>query len=301
MNIEEAKKISLAEYLQSTGINPCKIQNGNFWYYSPFRNETEPSFKVNPDRNLWYDFGMGKGGNIIAFVLEHQGIDNISQALQIISGKASGIKSDSFSFRPLKSLQSFDEITVHSLTHTALEQYLKERNINLSFAEQECVEVHFSTNGKRYFAIGFENELGGFEIRNKYFQGCLSPKAVTNIKNGKDECCIFEGFIDYLSYLTLKAKHNHEQPDIKKERDYIILNSVANLSKALDIIESYKKVICFLDNDKAGYETYLKISNRCGLNVTDQSGYYRGYKDLNDFLCGKKLLIEKKKSKGFKL
>ena len=309
MNIAEAKNISLAGYLQSIGITPCKRQGNNLWYYSPFRNETEPSFKVNPARNEWYDFGMGKGGNIIDFGMEYHGTDSVSYALQSIAGNVPAIMSGSFSFRPSASLPCFEDINIHSLNNPALLQYLKERNIHLPFAEQECKEIHFTAKGKRYFAIGFENELGGYELRNRYFQGCLSPKAITNVRNGNNKCCIFEGFIDYLSYLTLKAKHHPEQPDIAKEQDYIILNSVANLPKAIDIISDYETKYCYLDNDPSGIKAQLTISNRCGYRVSDQSVYYREYKDLNDYLCGKKQVQQEqekqvrqeKKSKGFRL
>ena len=108
MNIQEAKSIVLADYLQSLGITPCKKQGANLWYYSPFREETEPSFKVNTARNEWYDFGLGKGGNIIDFVMEQYGAGSVSQALQIIAGKAATITpSDSFSFRPHESSLTF--------------------------------------------------------------------------------------------------------------------------------------------------------------------------------------------------
>ncbi|MDR2145961.1 MAG: toprim domain-containing protein, partial [Tannerella sp.] len=113
-----------------------------------------------------------------------------------------------------------------------------------------------------------------------------------------------EGFMDYLSYLTLKRKHHPEHPDIEMENDYVILNSVANLPKALDIIGSYETKFCFLDNDRAGTDAQRIISDRCGYRVSDQSVYYREYKDLNDYLCGKKLTAKqevKKKKTGFKL
>ena len=300
MNIAEAKNISLADYLQSIGIAPCKRQGNNLWYYSPFRKETESSFKVNLSRNEWYDFGMGKGGNIIDFVREYHGIDSVSYALQTIGVEVPKIASDSFSFRPPESLPCFEDISIQPLTNTALLQYLKERNIHLPFAEQECKEIHFTSKGKRYFAIGFENELGGYELRNKYFQGCLSPKSFTNIKNGNDSCCIFEGFMDYLSYLTLTTQENPDYPNVTKKHDYIILNSAANLSKALDTIGGYDTIYCYLDNDNAGIKAQLTISDKCGFRVSDQSKFYSGYKDLNDYLCGKKLLPEIKKSKGIR-
>lgn len=301
MNISDAKNITLAAYLQTIGITPCKKQGNSLWYYSPFRNETEPSFKVNLSRNEWYDFGLGKGGNILSFVMEQHGIDDVSHALQIISGKASTIPVDSFSFRPQENLPCFEEVTVHPLTNPALIQYLKERRIHIPFAEQACKEIHFRFKDKPYFAIGFENASGGYELRNKYFQGTLSPKTFTQINNGNDTCCIFEGFMDYLSYLTLLQKHNN--PNANK-RDYIILNSVANISKAIDLISSYKEKHCYLDNDKAGASAYIEIRNKCGLNVSDKSSIYRGHKDLNDYLCGKKQGLEspvKKKKPGLKL
>ncbi len=56
MNIQEAKQIKIADYLQSLGYSPVKQQGNCLWYKSPFRQETEASFKVNTDRNLWFDY-----------------------------------------------------------------------------------------------------------------------------------------------------------------------------------------------------------------------------------------------------
>ena len=70
MTTQEAKKIRIADYLQSIGYSPVKRQGNSLWYKSPFREETEASFKVNTELNQWYDFGTGKGGNIIALAQE---------------------------------------------------------------------------------------------------------------------------------------------------------------------------------------------------------------------------------------
>ena len=56
MNIEDVKQIPTADYLHSLGYSPVKQQGNGLWYKSPLREEHEPSFKVNTDRNLWYDF-----------------------------------------------------------------------------------------------------------------------------------------------------------------------------------------------------------------------------------------------------
>ena len=56
MTTEEAKKIRIADYLHSLGYSPVKQQGVNLWYKSPFREENEPSFKVNTEREQWFDF-----------------------------------------------------------------------------------------------------------------------------------------------------------------------------------------------------------------------------------------------------
>ncbi len=88
MTIEESKNIKLADYLHSLGYNPVKQQGSSLWYKSPFREEKEPSFKVNPDRNLWYDFGLGKGGNIIALAQELYASDSVPYLLDRIAQQA---------------------------------------------------------------------------------------------------------------------------------------------------------------------------------------------------------------------
>ena len=70
MNIQEVKNIRIADYLQSLGYTPVKQQGNSLWYKSPLREEKDASFKVNTELNKWYDFGLGKGGNIIALAEE---------------------------------------------------------------------------------------------------------------------------------------------------------------------------------------------------------------------------------------
>ena len=77
MNIQEVKNIRIADYLQSLGYTPVKQQGNNLWYESPFREEKDASFKVNTELNKWYDFGLGKGGNIIALAEELYATDYV--------------------------------------------------------------------------------------------------------------------------------------------------------------------------------------------------------------------------------
>lgn len=312
MNIQEAKAIRLADYLQSLGYSPVKQQGNSLWYKSPFREESEPSFKVNTGLNQWFDFGLGKGGNILALARELYQDDYVPSLLAKIAGQAPHIRLTSFSFRQQPSEPSFQQLEVSELAHPALLRYLQERGINTDIAKSECKELHFTHNGKPYFAIGFENVAGGYEVRNQFFKGCIAPKDITHIRlqeRQADTCYLFEGFMDYLSFLTIRKQKQPQYSGLQGQ-DYMVLNSVSNLSKAMDRLSDYERIHCFFDNDQAGNRAYLELQRTFSYRIRDASIHYSGYKDLNDFLCGRKAVEDKKnevsvrpkpKKKGFRM
>lgn len=293
MNIQEAREIRLADYLQSLGYSPIKQQGNNLWYKSPFRQETEASFKVNTELNRWFDFGLGKGGNIIALAQELYQDDYVPALLERIERQTPHIRFTSFSFQQQPSEPSFQRLEVSELTHPALLRYLQERRINIELARVECKELHFTHNGKPYFAIGFPNVTGGYEVRNQFFKSCIAPKDISHIRQQgepKSTCFIFEGFMDYLSFLTIRKLKSPQYPDLKAQ-DYIILNSTTNVSKSIEALSSYDHIHSFLDNDKAGITAYRELENKFTYRVRDASIHYAGYNDLNDFLCNKPLAM----------
>ena len=290
MNIQEAKQIRIADYPQSLGCTPVKQQGNSLWYKSPFRQETEASFKVNTDRNLWFDYGLGRGGNIIALAQELYASDYVPYLLNKIAEQAPYIRPVSFSFRQQAFEPSFQQLGVRELTHPALLHYLQERGINTDLARSECKELHFIHNGKPYFAIGFPNVAGGYEVRNRFFKGCIAPKDISHIRQQgepREKCLVFEGMMDYLSFLTLRMRNCPAMPNLDGQ-DYIILNSVANVSKAIDVLHGYGRIHCLLDNDEAGRNAYLKLAKEFSGYIRDFSDNYNGHKDLNDYLCGKR-------------
>ena len=148
MNIEDAKKISIADYLHSLGYSPVKRQGNGLWYKSPLREEHEASFKVNTDRNLWYDYGAGKGGNIIALAKELYCSDHVPYLLDRIAEQTPHLRPVSFSFPQRRTEPSFQHLEIHDLAHPALLRYLQGRGINIELAKRECKELHFTHNGK---------------------------------------------------------------------------------------------------------------------------------------------------------
>ena len=65
-----------------------KKRGRNYFGLSPFRSETKPSFSVAPEKNMWYDFGSGQGGNAVQFLIEYEKI-SFSEAIRSLAEKHS--------------------------------------------------------------------------------------------------------------------------------------------------------------------------------------------------------------------
>ena len=303
MNIKKIKQIKLQDFLASMGCKPVKQYGVNLMYLSPLRTEKHASFKVNTEINQWYDFGIGRGGNIIALAELLYNSSDVSYLIHQIERNAPSSVSGSLpTIKPITPQNSFEHLQVLPITHPALIKYLEERCIDVETARTVCKELHFDTRGKHYFGIGCPNIAGGCEIRNPFFKGCIAPKDISHFyaEEPKKVCFVFEGFMDFLSFMTLRRKEN----DRLKWQDYLVLNSVTNIHKAAKRLSRYDSVQCFLDNDEAGRNAYLQLSKELGKSVADASTLYNGFKDLNEYLCAESKHSEKaenKKTKGIKL
>ena len=292
MNIGQIKKIKLQEFLATIDCKPVKQYGVNLMYLSPLRTEKHASFKVNTELNLWYDFGIGRGGNIIDLAELLYNSSDVSYLIHQIERNAPSCVSVSLpTAKPNTPQNSFENLQVLSISHPALIKYLGERCIDIEIARTVCKELHFDTRGKHYFGIGFPNIAGGYEIRNPFFKGGITPKDISLFHNeeSKQSCFVFEGFIDFLSFMMLRRKEN----DGLKRQDYLILNSVSNVKKALEPLSHYENVQCFLDNDEAGRKAYQALLMGLKVPVIDSSGLYADCKDLNEFLCCQNSLLQK--------
>ena len=303
MNIDQIKKIKLQEFLATIDCKPVKQYGVNLMYLSPLRTEKHASFKVNTELNLWYDFGIGRGGNIIDLAELLYNSSDVSYLIHQIERNVPGCVSVSLpTAKPNTPQNSFENLQVLSITHPALINYLGERCIDIEIARTVCKELHFDTRGKHHFGIGFPNIAGGYEIRNPFFKGGITPKDISLFHNeeSRQSCFVFEGFMDFLSFMMLRRKENNGL----KRQDYLVLNSVTNIHKAIKKLSCYDSVQCFLDNDTAGRNAYLRLSKELGSSVLDSSSLYSDFKDLNDYLCAEFKHSEKaenKKTKGIKL
>ena len=272
MNCDEAKRIDIISFLAKNGINPDYNQGINYWYKSPLRNENNPSFKVNSYKNLWFDFGIGEGGDIIKLTSLLFKVDS-SNALKILSANHYSNHQKDFNIPDSKVLVT----NVKEISNIQLINYLESRKLNLKITKAYCKEVSFKLNDKSFYAIGFQNDSKGFELRCKYFKGSSSPKDVTLIKNNSDKLLLFEGFIDFLSWFSCKQFFigNH---------DYLILNTLSFLNKSKALIKEYNEVLLFLDNDEAGNKATAELIGAGLSKCFDMSKGYSESKDLNDSL-----------------
>lgn len=278
------QSIKISDYLKAKGIYPSKRYNGYSMYHSPFREEKNPSFKVSEVKNLWIDYGTNEGGTLIDLVLRM--FPNLTVSRAIMEIEAAMGKDSIFSFQPLNRSLKVGEvgeqdeasrINVYKIqelgSNYALITYLHSRSIQLRTAKKYCKEVYFQVGDKRFFGIGTENE-NGWAIRNKFWKGC-SGQGISHFKNDHQQLAVFEGVFDLLSYLELETGKNLSQ-------DFLVLNSLINIEKAMNILKSYDSVCLLLDRDEGGRKAATELK-RSFAKCYDLSERYKPFKDLNEY------------------
>ena len=188
---------------------------------------------------------------------------------------------------------AFEGVEAVPLLRSPLTDYLAERSIPYVVASRYCCRLNYCVRGKRYFAVGFPNVAGGYEIRSRFFKGCVPPKDVSLVKaegSPADVCSVFEGFMDFLSAATFGLEKG----------ECLVLNSVANVEKAMRYLDGCGCIDCYLDHDAAGRRTLKTLKGHYGERVYDRSALYDGCKDLNEYLqlTAKKEMNNNLKIKG---
>ena len=184
MNIDELRKIPLADFLARLGHEPVRRSGNELWYLAPYRGERTPSFRVNVAKQLWYDFGLGKGGDIFTLACEFLQSDDFMAQARFIAEAANmtvaGWEKPTYLPKPAEPV--FEDVEVAPLLSSPLTEYLAERCIPYATASRHCCRLNYGVRGKRYFAIGFPNMAGGYEARSRFFKGCIPPKDVSLVK-----------------------------------------------------------------------------------------------------------------------
>ena len=295
MEIEQLKQISIPDLLSSLGHEPASRMRGGrqLMYYSPLRGDSNPSFSVSVDRNLWFDFGLSVGGNVIDLAIAlNNGCPFHQAAVWLENQSRSAGFGNAPPLTPDRSLTSENSsqmlaVKVIPLSSKSLFSYLRSRCIPPDIGARYCKEVHYTAHSKEYYGLCFMNILGGMEIRNPFFKGSFGVKAPSIITVRKEthteSCCVFEGFMDFLSYKVLEQASDRElvQPF---PCDCIVLNSTALVKKAVPFISVYAVAFCYLDNDNAGWSALEFLEEMMPGKIESCSVKYRSYNDVNDYL-----------------
>ncbi len=230
MNIDAIRQIPLVDFLNHLGYQPTGRDSKGLWFYSPYRNERKPSFHVNPRKNLWFDFGSGAGGDIFTLAGELTGETDFIRRAEFIAQKMQLPVEKPYKPVPFVEEPTFENVEISRLESPILLNYLADRGIPRDIAQRYCVQVDYTLHGKRYYAVGFENNAHGYELRNPFFKGAYPPKNITHIANGNPRCNVFEGFIDFLSaeilgYMTVTTAW-YSTPCQISTRQYLICNTI---------------------------------------------------------------------------
>ena len=284
-DLSRIKRYPIVEYLERKGIKPVRKTPTYAMYRSPLREETHPSFKVDTEKNLWIDYGEGRGGSIIDLCMRMEGC-TLSEAIRRLRQNASDDGTYSFlndfvpnNTQPAMAVNGARRmIEISDTLPPHLQDYLtKERCINLEKAMPFLKCISYEVRSRLYQAIGFANLSGGYELRDdKTFKGTIAPKDITPIFTDRTEpVCIFEGFMDFLSFLSMKEEITN---------CCLVMNSVSNVARTIRYLNDrhLTHIRAFLDNDEAGRRAVQDLI-KAGFHVEDMNIHFQDFKDLNDF------------------
>jgi DNA primase len=290
LNCKQARQIPIVEYLAECGFQPQYIKGPDHWYLPPIREENTASFKVNTRLNVWFDFGIGEGGNLIDLGIRLHRCSVEELLARLAAGnytlsfhQPSAATADREPVYHVNVALNTEErhirvLDVRPLQNPELTTYITGRGIDLTTAHWYCREVDFNIKGKTYTAIGFENRSGGYELRNVWFKGSSSPKDITVISsNGNAQAvALVEGFMDFLSLQRLR-----KLPDTPI--DIIVLNSVALVGRSIELLSKYCNIYQYLNHDSGGQAAAEKLK-QAGIQTIDAGSFYQDHNDINAYL-----------------
>jgi hypothetical protein len=304
--LEAIKQVPLPKLLADCGIFPVKncAEDHYHMYLATYRGEKNPSLSVFKKGRVWLfkDHTTGEYGTNLDLLVKfnicadwRDAAEYVAQNYLNVSISSNGLNTHRPSYvqMPKKSEKATGKpYIIHSVSSvigTHAESYILSRGIPVSIATRYLSFVEYSYGGsaKTLYGIGWPTIKGGWAIRwpkdglrkglGKYF---LEPAGISFWQKYPDHasktCFVFEGIFDCLS---LMAVNGEEQPG-----DMLVLNSVENASKAVEILSRYEIVESYLDNDEAGRSATDRLMSWMGGRIVDRSGIFAPFNDYNDYL-----------------
>ena len=214
-------------------------------FFFGYPDQRTGSISIDEQSNLWYDHSSGKGGDIIEAVqfferkTFFEAITSLSNDTPIETTINRGKTQED---------HKISLISKRSIEQPALISYISSRGLKLEEIADLAYEIHWRNGDKKYFAVGFENDQGGWVLRSSIFKGNILAGGISTIPaSGSRTFKVFEGWFDFLSYRKLS------KPSIYNA---IILNSTSNFTPELMffLIQESRggSIDLYLDNDSTG-------------------------------------------------
>lgn len=299
--ISEIKKdISIVDYLAEKNYLPVyKIKNERRWLYSSIgMNERTPSFSVDVVNNTYADYSgnslfTGECGDIIRLCMHLEKLEFIPACNFLLKGNyGRGVQ-----YQPAATKTEKDGIIIESVSpivRPKLLDYISERCIARTLADKYLQQIVYTNNGRKYYSLGFINDLGGYALRSpatdtmpKGFKAATKPNYFTTVHTNPNTGILnlFEGFFSMLSILQFYNTFEFQNTTI-------VLNSVTgNFAKLIpNIPEHIKEINVFFDNDDTGIKYVRRLRDLDEWQINNQCGLYYGFKDMNDKLVQQTLL-----------
>ena len=281
MNCKQFNSVKLEEILVSLGHHPTKQNEKEAWFLNPFYTETQASFKINKNLNYWYLHSEGIGGNNTDFMIKYLNA-SVKEVLEWAEKQIFSSFQPQNSIQKQNSLKQNYQITeIKELQNENLKDYLHQRGLS-QVVYPLIKEVQFKIGDKNFYAVGFENLSGGWELRNPFYKGSLLKKDISAIKLNNEShnqnetekrIVVFEGFIDALSFVEMKPFFNG---------NLLVMNSISLLNRTKEYLQNYSEIHLFLDNDKPGEICKNEILKSFP-EAKDHSEIYAIHKDLNEY------------------
>ncbi len=281
MNIRQIKdKYTCLDWL---GDRVVRKTSDGYLARCPWKEDKNPSLTVSANGKGWKDQSTGDHGSIIDLVMKCLNTRDLKRVCaefdttNISPFDQSKILDESKGER-VAGFASFDVVPLRT---NALFAYLHSRKIDLQIAKQFLMEAHYSfkeVDDDRYlFALAYQNDKGGYELRSKFYKGGSSPKWITtHLGIGNAPTVVFEGFMDMLSFATLCGEVRH---------NYVVLNSIVNVPASIKVLRSMGgKVLLCLDNDQGGNDATRQMTDALP-SAIDIRSRFAPAKDVNEYLC----------------
>ena len=280
------EQVSITGLLARLGYQPAHKSGTESVYRSVLRqDEKKPSLCVNDTLGVWYDKGTGKGGNVIDFGLAfwpglatREVYGKLCEVMQqVVPSATASVKQAGKRRRITLKLPYFRIDKICELGQTpAIQQFLERRGI-WEEAQGILQEVHYRRVDKHeqpiiYCAAGHCNESGGWQVRNKYFKGCLGNKGLTLLPGDNRRLRVFKGIFDYLSW-------KHEHPECTDSA--LMVNRFTLLSAAIKVAMRYPTLTVYFDHSPEGHQSLRQFISELPY-ATDGTSAFSGHHDYNE-------------------